>query len=894
MAIDKQTYVIVEKGDTLSEIAQTYGSRIKGTGIYGSGGKLETLKNINDIENVNYIVVGQEIKLSGSSTAKKNTSSTPKIKVFGIQSNSGGRTMYATWTWSKSNTENYRTIWQYDTGDGVWFNGNDSTTTSKQSLYTAPSNAKRVRFKVLPVSKKRKVNGKETSYWTASWSSYKTYAFSNNPPTTPSGLKAEIPKDSLTLTATLENIDTSVDGINATHVQFRVYRVVNGTNKLFKTSGKVQIVNKYVEYSLTITAGYNYYVEVRAVRGNLYSDWSQMVDAGGTKPSAPAKITKCSATSDTEVYVQWAEVTTASNYTVEYTQDKKYFDAGKVDSQSTTSNFYYITVSESGEWFFRVRATNDSGDSDWSPIKSVILGEAPNAPTTWSSATTAIADNNEAVYLYWTHNTTDESDMVKAEIELMITQNGATAIRTAEVDYSTGKVETEDTGGILDWLAGVFGGGSTDDDDSEEQNLTDYYTLVSTSVGGGATVEWRVRTAGATGVYGAWSITRCVNLFNRPKVEPFVVTDYEDAELEILTQFPVKVDATVAVDANQAPIGYHLAVVSNGAYETVDEVGTAKNVSVGDEVYAKYFDQNGVNDNEGEEVFVGQFKKTLSASDMDLENNIEYTVILTAAMDSGLSCEVTHTFTVEWTDEQYEPNAEILFDEETITTSIRPHCEDADGALINEVLLSVYRREFDGTFTELAKDISNTGYTYITDPHPSLDYARYRIVAKSTITGAISAYDVPGYPIGEKAAILQWDEDWNSFDASIDEDGNYVEDVRDLPMWSGSLLRLPYNIDVSDNNTRDVEMIEYIGRKYPVSYYGTQVGGSSTWSTTIDKADKETLYALRRLAIWMGDVYVREPSGSGYWASVDVSFSQKHCDPTIPVTLTITRVEGGA
>ena len=61
----------------------------------------------------------------------------------------------------------------------------------------------------------------------------------------------------------------------------------------------------------------------------------------------------------------------------------------------------------------------------------------------------------------------------------------------------------------------------------------------------------------------------------------------------------------------------------------------------------------------------------------------------------------------------------------------------------------------------------------------------------------------------------------------------------------------------------------------------------------IDKSDEETLYALRRLAKWMGDVYVREPSGSGYWANASVSISQKHCEVTIPVTLNITRVEGG-
>ena len=47
----------------------------------------------------------------------------------------------------------------------------------------------------------------------------------------------------------------------------------------------------------------------------------------------------------------------------------------------------------------------------------------------------------------------------------------------------------------------------------------------------------------------------------------------------------------------------------------------------------------------------------------------------------------------------------------------------------------------------------------------------------------------------------------------------------------------------------------------------------------------------------MGNVYVREPSGSGYWATVSVSYSRKHNELTMPVTLAITRVddaEGGA
>lgn len=214
------------------------------------------------------------------------------------------------------------------------------------------------------------------------------------------------------------------------------------------------------------------------------------------------------------------------------------------------------------------------------------------------------------------------------------------------------------------------------------------------------------------------------------------------------------------------------------------------------------------------------------------------------------------------------------------------YCVVDETSLVEGITLSVYRREFNGDFVEIMTGLENTKQTFTTDPHPSLDYARYRIVAIVDATGAVSYYDVPGFPIHEVGTIIQWDEEWVTFDTDID-----LELAQ--PPWTGSLLRIPYNIDISDNNSPDVTLVEYAGRKRPVSYYGTQVGFKSNWNVEIPKEDRETLYALRRLSEWMGDVYVREPSGSGYWANIQVSYNVRHCDMTIPVSFSITRVEGG-
>ena len=257
--------------------------------------------------------------------------------------------------------------------------------------------------------------------------------------------------------------------------------------------------------------------------------------------------------------------------------------------------------------------------------------------------------------------------------------------------------------------------------------------------------------------------------------------------------------------------------------------------------------------------------------------------------------------TISWVDVEYAINANISVNTETYTALITPYCmekipttvgegDDAytvyeNGDLVENVTLSIYRREYDGNYKEIATGIPNN-YTSITDPHPALDYARYRFVAKDTRTGAISYWDMAGHPVNGHAVIIQWAEEWSTFDTG---ENTSVEG----PSWSGSLLKLPYNIKITDSRKREKTLVEYAGREHPVSYYGTQLGESSTWNVDIPSDDKETIYALRRLSIWSGDVYVREPSGMGFWANVEVSFNKSYSDVKIPVTLSVTRVEGG-
>jgi hypothetical protein len=900
-----KTYTVVS-GDTLSGIAKRFNTTVN------------YLAKLNNIANVNLIYVGQVLKItetvsasgssssggSGSSSSSSSSTTTKKasspaatkatIDAFGLQSDTD-RTIFATWSWNRSNTDKYDIRWYYTTGDGVRFIGSQEeksfSNAKPQSTYNAPANAIAVKFQVKPISKTKKVNDKDVYYWTAEWSTEKTYNFSDNPPTTPSVPTVTI-KD-YTLMAKLENINTGGKEIE--------FQIVQNDSKVYKT-GIASIKTNAASYSCIVASGCEYKVRCRSKKDKQYSDWSDYSAAVNTKPSQPSKIMSCKATSATSVHLQWYEVTSAETYEIEYATKKEYLGASNA---STTINgivrtSYEITGLTSGEtYFFRVRAVNQQGSSNWTVVSSVTIGKKPAAPTTWSSTTTAIV--GESVRLYWMHNSEDESNETKAELH--ITKNGISSTQTI-----------------------------VDKDVEDDEN--NYYDLSTVGFTDGTNIKWRVRTAGITGEFGDWSTQRTIDVYAPPSLS-LNITNGEGKSINTVETFPFYING-IAGPKSQTPIGYHVSIIPNDSYETIDEVGNVKMITKGQEIYSKFYDTS------------LELLLEMTPGSLDLENNVEYTINCVATMNTGLSVEDSIKFTVSWSESRYYPNAEIAFDDETLCAHIRPYCDDypmifykviydsstgefrrtdtilspLDGTSINNVTteiyddlvytgkdsngksiyftiaqseepklvegvtLSVYRREYDGNFVEIGSGIVNTENTYLTDPHPALDFARYRIVAIDDSTGAVSYTDIPGYHVGVKSVIIQWDETWSSFRTTSDEP---LEEVS----WAGSMLKLPYNIDVSDSNSMDVSLVEYIGRSHPVSYYGTQLGISSTWNVEIIKKDTDTLYGLRRLAIYTGDVYVREPSGSGYWANISVSFGQKHCEGTIPVTLNIKRVEGG-
>ncbi len=903
-----KTYTVV-RGDTLSEIAQRFGTTVS------------YLAKLNNIRNVNLIYVGQVLKISEVVTvtpAKPNPTPAPPpapspskptptktspaatrvtITAFGLQANTD-RTFFGTWSWSRDNTEHFEIRWFYGTGDKAKFTGNTSTVewldnAQPQSLYTAPENATYVSFQVKPIAKTHKVNNSDVYYWTAQWSTEQFYYMKNLPPAKPP-----------TPTVTMEDytLKVEVNGVEEDNIDIE-FEIIQNDLTVYKT-GKSKVTRSVAKYSCSVSPGYTYKVRCRALKNNLRSGWTDYSGNVNTKPNKPEKINDLRAVSETAITLTWDEAVTADSYDIEYAIRLDYL--GMSNASTTINNItaprYTITGLSTGEkYFVRVRAVNAQGTSDWTEAKSIILGAVPSAPTTWSSSTTVTV--GEDMKFYWMHNSKDGSKESKAELSYVV-DNGS------EVLKEIVKVDTSDD--------------------------VSYYWLPTLSYREGASIKWRVRTAGITGEYGPWSVTRTITIYAPPSLSLVISDDgLNTRSLRQITKYPFYIKA-VAGPSSQIPIGYHFSIIAKDTYETMDEHGNVKMVIAGQEIYSNFLDVN-------ERLIL----LTMTPSDVNLENNIEYELLCTVTMNSGLTEDASADFKVSLDDVTYYPAAEILFDETTLSASIRPYCTytpyifyqvsynestgvytrtntaisplegtSVDNALttqedlvfvgvnasgetiyfsvipsnreylVENVVLSVYRKDYDGRFVEIAKDVPNLDNRYVTDPHPSLDLATYRVVATDTTNGSISYTDIPGYPVGIKSVIIQWDETWSNLEILGD---NPTDEVS----WAGSMLKLPYNIDVSDSNEMDVSLIEYIGRSHPVTYYGTQLGVTSTWRMEIPKTDKATLYGLRLLAIYTGDVYVREPSGSGYWANISVSYEQKHRELTIPITLTIKRVEGG-
>lgn len=821
--------------------------------------------------------------------------------------------------------DHYEYYWYYKIrGQSRMFRDNGWTSVGASiltSTFSIPDNAVEVGFHIKPVSKKYKKDKKTKSYWTGAESSAKlNLGHVSQTPSAPT-----VTLEETKFTAKLTNLPA---GINRVH--FEVVEDDYYGKAPFAQNNNVGVSTQAAKYEITVRAGHRYKARCRITgTGYSWSGWSDWSENTEAIPEAVKKFTEIKSTSSSSISLKWEKSKLADSYEIEYVNKLEDFDRTSAQNATATINQILLSLESGKTYYFRIRAVKGSYKSAWYPTdpwdlktaQYITIGKVPTAPTTYSLVSSIPV--NEKIRLYWLHNAQDNSAQRRAEIELKFigTPIGTITERRVIENTNYGNVDTEDENLFYEIDTSKTHTGVEWD---EEQD--DYGSAFTIDFSDGLSIEWRVRTMGVIEEYGPWSVVRKVDIWGKPFInmiasttlsgwvwDPFrFATDtiYTAAQAPIYQEDNVFTTLPIGISiesgpVNQTPIGYYFEIIAVNEHDYVDHYGERVVIAKDQVIYSNYLSTER-----------HSFIRMINASDVNLIDGQTYILRASVTMNSGLSATTSdYEFTVDWEDLEMYADASISIEPDYLYASITPYCKDQYGdddidvegepvedeeeddedfvepQLIENVVLFVYRMDVNGEFVEIARNVSND-YTTITDPHPTLGYVKYRIVAVKIDTGQIVFHDCVPVEVEQTGIVITWDE--QTYD--IQDDEAYDPDVViDETEYSGSMLVLPFNVDISESYSPDVSLVDYIGRKRSVSYYGTHLGETSTWKSDVQKSDEETLMLLRRLSAYTGDVYVRESQGrTGYWANVRVSFDINHTALIVPVNLSITRVEGGA
>lgn len=180
---------------------------------------------------------------------------------------------------------------------------------------------------------------------------------------------------------------------------FKIERSPTGTSDWSQIATVGINVTTYQNTSLV--CGTRYYYRVRSYNGGGNSSYTSTASAI-TAPCTPVLNTIANSDSNGSYNVSWGSATGASGYTLQEATNSGFTDATTAYSGSGTSTS--LTERAPGTYYYRVKASNASGDSAWSNTQSVTVIAPPAVPTlnaisntdgdggytvSWSSASSA-------------------------------------------------------------------------------------------------------------------------------------------------------------------------------------------------------------------------------------------------------------------------------------------------------------------------------------------------------------------------------------------------------------------------------------------------------------------------------------------------------------------------
>lgn len=622
-----------------------------------------------------------------------------------------------------------------------------------------------------------------------------------------------------------------------------------------------------------LESGRTHYFRIKKVLDDRYT-WSNVaqytIPLEDTSLEAPTNLVAEEVNGNALLTWSAEALANGESFLVQYTSLENAFDDNvlsaitdlSIASDVVPRNRVTITDLERGAaWYFRIRRLGDGVASAWTqPIEldlspDMSTMEQLSPPTTSSTALSYAED--ATVIFSWTHNSSDGG--VQSAYQVMV--EAQTANGTSQVALLS--EESPDSAASLDLSR---------------------YTWQN-----GTTVYWKVRTQGLyEGYWSDWSRVQQFYVYVMPTVGMTVEESISAMPLAI--EVEVQSQPSVAAPSND-PIECVVSIAPMDGYEAQDSDGSTVWHMAGVPMWTRTLGTD-------ESFSDGVWSILVNADEVLLTSAVTYGVTATVLTERGMRAYIGPvTFTPAWADVVPMPTAALLFDPDWQYVTIQPRCETSDGSteqnenpiLADNVTLSVYRVDSDGTTTLIASQLENDGLVTAVDYHANLATSTYRIVARSTTTGsqAVAEYtvDTPCYGL-----IVQWDEEWQ--DGTLM--GTYYEEGVPGYTYTGSRLVIDHNASWQEGHDKQLEHKLYQGEQDPIARYGMGRGDTlSVDGSVLRTIEAESLEALRRLAAYRGDVYVRVPHGVGFPASARVSVNGTAKSEVVNYSIDFTRVREG-
>lgn len=546
------------------------------------------------------------------------------------------------------------------------------------------------------------------------------------------------PENKTLLTIGYEGLMNTNDGINsvrASQIEFVVYEYPNDTAYETKT---VLIESGVAETTFQLQPGKSYQVKARSKEGNNYSNYNTISQRIYTVPPVPtglsARVTNTSTSLNLSYTVTWNNSTTATSYEIEIATNRDYFDvSGMTESETVELPTYTKIGVNGGEYYFRVRAINNTGESDWSTIEPLIIGKAPLAPSIWTTDT--IYTIGDTINFYWKHLPKDGTREYIGQIE--ITYDDTPHVYTV----------------------------SRENQDEEDWRKNNVYIFSTSGIVRSEKLVYRVRTAGVTMEYGEWSEPKEIQVYAIPQA--ILMINLIEDDHHNISEYPINIRAQSydSIDEEeeyyimtQEATAITLTITSNNAYMTQDRLGNIIKVKAGDVVYKKteipYGSTNVI------------FAHTLTYDDVTLNSGTDYTITVDYLFESGMTATASTQIHFYYFPEAVTltPTVEMLED---------PYIAELSGIIVPFGSGSVLEYSYiSGSIVTLSPETGKIYYKHsstgkLTTKGPASTYNAYHTAIIDVTPGENYFYSGTVYNYNDQDSIIILDEDDNIIDTHL-------------------------------------------------------------------------------------------------------------------------------